>query len=387
MKIKAKYLKELVGVLCCLTDEVKLRFEKNGLNIAVVDPGHIAMLNIHLSNDAFEDYTILNNDIGLDLNKFRNILTISKPDDRVKLSLDDNKFISNVGNITHEIGMVDPAGITDVNIPELDFKNKVVVITGGASGIGLATAMEFAEHGAKIALLDMNRQALESCKEQFTESGYDCMGLFCDVTDEESCQNAINRVLAAHGQIDILFNNAGITQRGLLESTKTEVFKKVMDVNFFGSLYCTKAALASLIKQKGQIIVNESVAGVAPLVGRTGYSASKHALHGLFTSLRCELRHKGVHVMIVCPGFIKTNLQQRALGSDGSIADHEQTRVGRQGTPKEAARQIVKHAARRKDMVVLTGIGKIGYLLSRITPRLYERVMTHRFRQELEQNN
>jgi len=265
-----------------------------------------------------------------------------------------------------------------------NFKNKVVVITGGASGIGLATAMEFAVLGAKIGLIDMDRQALESCRNQFTESGYECMELFCDVTREDDCQKAINQIIAAHGQIDILFNNAGITQRGLFENTKTEVFKKVMDVNFFGSLYCTKTALASLIKQKGQIIVNESIAGVAPLVGRTGYSASKHALHGLFTSLRCELKQKRVNVMIVCPGFIKTNLQQRALGSDGSIAAHEQTRIGKQGTPEEAARQIVKHAARRNDMVVLTGMGKMGYLLSRLSPKLYERIMTYQFRPELD---
>lgn len=264
-----------------------------------------------------------------------------------------------------------------------NFKNKVVVITGGASGIGLATALEFAGYGAKIVLLDMDREALESCRKLFTESGYECMGLFCDVTCEDACKNAINQVLTNHGQIDILFNNAGITQRGVFENTRTEVFKRVMDVNFYGSLYCTKAALKSLIKQKGQIIVNESVAGVAPLVGRTGYSASKHALHGLFTSLRCELRHKGVHVMIVCPGFIKTNLQQRALDSDGSIASHEQTRIGKQGTPKEVARHIVKHAARKNDMVVLTGMGKIGYFVSRLTPKLYERIMTYQFNQEL----
>ena len=264
-----------------------------------------------------------------------------------------------------------------------DFKNKVIVITGGASGIGLATALEFSKYGAKIVLLDMDEQALESCRSLFTESGHDCMGLFCDVTREDACKNAIKQVIKQHGQIDILFNNAGITQRGVFLNTKTEVFKRVMDVNFYGSLYCTKAALESLIKQKGQIIVNESVAGVAPLVGRTGYSASKHALHGLFTSLRCELRHKGVHVMIVCPGFIKTNLQQRALGSNGNIATHKQTRIGKQSTTIEAARQIVKHAARKNDMVVLTGMGKMGYVISRLAPKLYERMMTYQFKQEL----
>ena len=91
-----------------------------------------------------------------------------------------------------------------------DFKNKVIVITGGASGIGLATALEFSKYGAKIVLLDMDEQALESCRSLFTESCHDCMGLFCDVTREDACQNAIKQVLKQHGQIDILFNNAGI---------------------------------------------------------------------------------------------------------------------------------------------------------------------------------
>jgi NAD(P)-dependent dehydrogenase (short-subunit alcohol dehydrogenase family) len=268
-------------------------------------------------------------------------------------------------------------------MPNNTFKNMVVVITGGASGIGLATALEFAKYGAKIVSLDIDKPSLESCKLLFAGAGHDHMGLFCDVSREGDCQRAISQVLTHHGRIDILFNNAGITQRGIFQSTRTEVFKKVMDVNFYGSLYCTKAALESLIKQKGQIIVNESIAGVAPLVGRTGYSASKHALHGLFTSLRCELRQKGVHVMIVCPGFIKTNLQQRALGADGSIATHEQTRVGKQGAPEAVAKQIVKHAARRNSMVVLTGMGKLGYMISRLAPRVYERIMTSQFKQEL----
>lgn len=263
------------------------------------------------------------------------------------------------------------------------FAGKVVVVTGGASGIGFATAFQFARAGAKIALLDMDAEALDSSRKRFSESGFECRTYLCDVTSEETCTRVIHEVIADYGPVDILFNNAGITQRGLFENTRTDVFKKVMDINFYGALYCTKAAIESLITQKGQIIVNESVAGVAPLLGRTGYSASKHALHGLFTSLRCELRHKGVHVMIVCPGFIKTNLQQRALGSDGGIATHEQTRVGRQSTPEDAAIQIVKYAALRRDMAVLTAVGKIGYLVSRLLPGVYERIMTYQFRKEL----
>ncbi|MCP4673822.1 MAG: SDR family NAD(P)-dependent oxidoreductase, partial [Desulfobacula sp.] len=174
----------------------------------------------------------------------------------------------------------------------VQLKNLVAIVTGGASGIGLATCWELARHGTNIAMLDMDTKSLENCRKAFFDKGYDILALECDVTSENACQDSINQVFNKFGQIDILFNNAGITQRGLFENTDITVIKKVMDINFFGSLYCTKAALPSLIESKGMIIVNESIAGVAPLLGRTGYSASKHALHGLFTSLRCELRHK-----------------------------------------------------------------------------------------------
>jgi len=263
------------------------------------------------------------------------------------------------------------------------FKNRVAIITGGASGIGLATCKELAEHGARIAMLDMDRKSLESCKKSFLDRGHDIIALECDVTNDDACRDSINQVLNKFGQIDILFNNAGITQRGLFENTDVDVFKKVMDVNFFGSLYCTKAALPSLIKSKGIILVNESIAGVAPLLGRTGYSASKHALHGMFTSLRCELRHKGVHVMIVCPGFIKTNLQTRALGSDGKIAFHEQTTVGKSDTPENVAKQIANGIIKKKSILVLTFMGKLGYHVSRFFPLLYEHLMTRQFKKEL----
>ncbi|RLC23586.1 MAG: short chain dehydrogenase [Deltaproteobacteria bacterium] len=264
-----------------------------------------------------------------------------------------------------------------------NLKNKVALVTGGASGIGLATCWELARQGAGIVMLDMDKKMLEIQQQAFENKNYPILTLMCDVTKEKACQSAIDHVLNKFGQIDILFNNAGITQRGLFEKTDIAVFKKVMDVNFYGSLHCTKAALPSLIQSKGVIIVNESIAGVAPLLGRTGYSASKHALHGLFTSLRCELRHKGVHVMIVCPGFIRTNLQTRALGCDGKVATHEQTKIGKEDTPQNVARQIVKAIVKKKSILVLTIMGKIGYLVSRLSPLLYEYLMTRQFKKEL----
>jgi NAD(P)-dependent dehydrogenase (short-subunit alcohol dehydrogenase family) len=264
------------------------------------------------------------------------------------------------------------------------FAGKVVLVTGGASGIGLATCREFAGAGAKIVMLDMDEPMLEIQCAQFEGQGVEILPLTCDVTNAAACEIAVESVIRRFGAIDLLFNNAGITQRGLFERTRIAAIERVMAVNFYGSLYMTKAALPSLIEQKGMIVVNESVAGVAPLLGRCGYSASKHALHGLFTSLRCELRHKGVHVMIVCPGFIKTNLQTRALGCDGEIATRAQTRVGKQQTPEFVARKIHLGAQKQRPMLVFTLMGKLGYLISRLAPSLYERLMTRQFRAELE---
>ena len=264
-----------------------------------------------------------------------------------------------------------------------DVKNKVVVITGGASGIGLALARKFADEGAAIALVDMDQKALDTCEQEFKSAGRPVMAVACDVTDPARCTAAMEAIIREFGGIDVLVNNAGITQRSLFADTQAAVFRKVMEVNFFGSLYCTKAAIDSLIERRGMIIVNESVAGLAPLVGRTGYSASKHALHGLFTSLRCELRAKGVHVLIVCPGFIKTNLQTRALGADGQVTDRPQSRVGRQDTPESAAAQIYTAAVRKKHLLILTFMGKLGYWVSRVAPVFYEKMMTRKFKAEL----
>lgn len=264
------------------------------------------------------------------------------------------------------------------------FKEKVVVITGGASGIGQALAEKFAGEGAFIALVDMDKAALKECEKQFADSGYRVVVIECDVACREMCESAVAKIIDIFGHIDVLVNNAGITQQSLFTKTKVEVFKKVMDVNFFGALYCTKAAIDSIVKRRGMIIVNESIAGIAPLLGRTGYSASKHALHGLFTTLRCELRHTGAHVMIVCPGFIKTNLQTRALGGDGNITTVPQSRVGKQDTPENAAEIIYNGAVKRKNLLVLTAMGKIGYWISRITPGIYERIMTKQFKSELD---
>ena len=272
----------------------------------------------------------------------------------------------------------------DLFLAKRSFENKVVVVTGGASGIGLAVARRFAKAGAICALLDMDENRLGQCERKFVEAGYPVMSRQCDVTRRVDCEAAIEAVVDRFGGVDVLFNNAGITQRSAFVETRIDVYERVMAVNFFGALYCTKAAIDSLIRRGGLIISNESIAGLAPLLGRTGYAASKHAMHGLFTSLRSEVRDKGVHVMVVCPGFVKTNLQDRALGGDGEVTHHPQSRIGRQDTPEHAAEIIFRGAEREKDLLVLTAVGKLGYWVSRLAPKLYEQRMARQLQSELE---
>lgn len=267
---------------------------------------------------------------------------------------------------------------------KLSYKDKVVVVTGAASGIGAAICRRFAKEGAKIGLLDMDAQSVAAAADRLNDAGADALGLKCDVADETQCTAAVDTIIKLFGGVDLLVNNAGITQRSAFVDTQISVYRKVMDVNFYGSLNCTRAAIDSLIDRQGGIIVIESLAGVTPLLGRTGYCASKHALHGFFTSLRSELRETGVHVMLVCPGFVSTNLQTRALGGDGRVTTHPQSVVGKPAPAAKVADAIYKGALKRRHLLVLTPVGKLAYWISRLAPNIYERLMARQVREELE---
>ena len=262
-------------------------------------------------------------------------------------------------------------------------KDRVVVVTGAASGIGQAIAQQYAQRGARVGLLDNDTTALQACETRFKHKGYDVTAVSCDVASSAACHAAIKTIMDLWGGIDVLVNNAGITQRDAFVNTAPDVFQRVMKVNFFGALYCTQAAIRTLIDRQGQIIVISSIAGFAPLLGRTGYCASKHALHGLFGSLKAELQSQNVHILMVCPWFVQTNLQRRALAGDGAVTSHPQSRVGRSSTPQAVARAVYRAARKRQSLLVLTPMGKLTYWLSRLAPGLYETLMRRQLRQEL----
>lgn len=262
------------------------------------------------------------------------------------------------------------------------FSGKAVAITGAGGGIGAALCRAFAHEGASIALLDIDTAAIESVQTEIIELGARTTAVTTDVTNALNCQTAIEHVISEFGGIDVLINNAGITHFSLCENTAPAVYKRVMDVNYFGAVHCTLAALPSLIERRGAIGVMSSIAGFAPLVGRAGYCASKHALHGYFETLRCEVKRHGVGVTMICPGFTQSNIERSALAGDGARVTAGRTQVGNAASPDDVAREIIRATARRKRTVVLSSIGKTSSILRKVAPSIYDAIMTRKMRAE-----
>lgn len=261
----------------------------------------------------------------------------------------------------------------------MDYTDKVVVITGAAGGLGLALAEQLLTVGAQVALLDVNGDAVRSAAERLrTAAPGRVFARACDVTSATDCEHAIASVLACWGGVDVLVNNAGIAHRSLFGDTDIAVLRRVMDVNFFGAVHCTRAALPSLRARRGQIVAISSVAGFSPLFGRTGYSASKHALHGFFDSLRSELEHDGVAVTIVCPAFIATGIERAALGADGGPATLPRNAVGHEMPPAVMAARILAAVRHRPRLYLPTPLARIAWWTSRLAPAFFARQMKRR---------
>jgi len=263
------------------------------------------------------------------------------------------------------------------------FEDRVVLVTGAAGGLGRAVARGFAAEGARIVALDRDAAGLESLRTQLERDGRDCLAVPCDVTDAAACERAVAACVARFGALDVLVNNAGMSHRSAFAHTDLAVVRRVMEVNFFGAVNCTKPALPHLVAARGLIVAVSSVAGYTPLIARTGYAASKHAMHGFFESLRTELEPQGAAVMMVCPSFIATRIDRNALGGDGEPVRHAQVTVGRPITAETAAERIVAAAARRPRMLFIGRTARQAWWLSRIAPGLYERIMSRRLRGEM----
>lgn len=256
------------------------------------------------------------------------------------------------------------------------FKDKVVVVTGGTDGIGKALVDSLLDMGAKVATCGRNSDKLYQLQAEHPSSALHTM--VADVSKENDCRRLMETTIKFFGGIDILINNAGISMRALLKDAGTDVFKKVMDINYFGVVYCTKYALDSIIERKGTIVGVSSIAGYRGLPGRSGYSASKYALQGWLEAIRTELMDDGVHVMWVCPGFTTSNIRNAALNKDADSHGETPMDETKMMTAGECAGHILRSIRKKKRTLVLTFTGKRTVFMNKFFPKLTDR-MVHKF--------
>jgi len=256
-----------------------------------------------------------------------------------------------------------------------DFKDKVVVVTGAASGLGYALCKRFARAGARIAGIDKDEKGLAALSEELASMGAQVSTFVCDVTDEDLVNATFKQILDSMGDIYVLINNAGVSHVSLFQKTKTSVLKTVIDISLFGTIYCTKAAIDSIIRTQGTIIGVASVAGYAPLAGRTGYAAAKHGMAGFLNTLRTEVARNGVQVLLVFATYIKTNLGKNNLSADGTPMSKERPTSGNVLMPDDAADSIFNAAAQEERQLMLGETAQASWDLYHSDPAAYEQIM------------
>lgn len=212
--------------------------------------------------------------------------------------------------------------------------------------------------------------------------GIKAVACSCDVSKESDCKNLIGQAILTFKRVDVLINNAGISMRALFKDVDLNVLRNLMDVNFWGAVYCTKYALPELIKNRGSVVGVSSIAGYRGLPGRTGYSSSKFALNGFLEALRVENLKTGLHVMVASPGFTASNIRYAALIKDGSPQGDTSMEEGKMMASEEVALLIVKGVERRKRTLIMTGQGKLTVFLNKILPAFLDRLVYNHFTKE-----
>jgi short-subunit dehydrogenase len=254
-------------------------------------------------------------------------------------------------------------------------KDKVVIITGGSSGIGKALAERFGRAGSKILITGRKQEDLDHAVTELTSKGIIIAGFRSDVSIEEDNRKMADEAIRLYGTIDVLINNAGISMRALFAEVDLDVVRKVMDINFYGVLYATRYCLPEITKNKGSVVGISSIAGYRGLPGRTGYSASKFALNGFLEVLRTELLKTGVHVLTACPGFTASNIRKRSLTKDGSHQGESPRAEDKMMTSEECAEHIYHATVKRKRTLILTTQGKLAVWLNKLFPSLADKMV------------
>jgi short-subunit dehydrogenase len=261
-------------------------------------------------------------------------------------------------------------------------KDKVVIITGASSGIGKALSFEMAGRGAIVVMAARSRESLSEIESELKNRGARVMAVQTDVSREDDCIRLVTETVREFGRIDILINNAGISMRALFEQAGIEVIRRLMDVNFWGTVYCTKHALPYLLHSKGSVVGVSSIAGFKGLPGRTGYTASKFAIQGFLETLRIENLKTGLHVLIACPGFTASNIRNTALAADGSVQGESPRDENSMMKPEDVAKKIVNAIGKKRKILIMTLQGKMIVLLNKLFPFLLDRIVYNQLAKE-----
>lgn len=249
------------------------------------------------------------------------------------------------------------------------FANQVVWITGASSGIGEALAYAFSQAGATLVLSARRKSALEEVRARCANADRHLI-VPLDLADFDAVA-VTQTVIAQMGQVDILVNSGGVSQRGSVAETTLAVDRQIMEINFFGTIALSKALLpAMLARKQGQLVVISSVQGKVSKARRSAYSASKHALHGYFDALRAEVAATGITVTLVCPGYVQTNLSYRALGSSGESHDQLDPGQARGISAAACAAAILRAVKQKKAEVYIGGWETWAVTLNRLFPNL-----------------
>ena len=252
--------------------------------------------------------------------------------------------------------------------------NKVIIITGGSSGIGKALALQYGLLGARVVITGRNIDKLQETTVELQKAGISIVGIPCDSSLEKETRLMVEQVKNQFGQIDLLINNAGISMRSMFEDVSVDVLKTVMDINFWGTVYATQAALPYIKESKGGIIGISSIAGYRGLPVRSGYSASKFAMNGFLEALRTELLHSGVHVLIACPGYTESNIRKSALDQNGSQQNDSPLKEDKLMSAEAVAEAIWNAIDKKRSYLILTLQGKMAVFINKWFPKLADRL-------------
>ena len=254
------------------------------------------------------------------------------------------------------------------------FRDKVVIVTGASSGIGLASAKLFGSYGARVVMAARSIEKMLALAPEVSSDPDKVLCVKTDVSVEEDCRHLVEVTVERFGGVDILVNNAGVSMRAMFKDLDLKVIHTLMDVNFWGTVYCTKYALPWLLKSKGSVVGIVSIAGFSALPARTGYSASKFAIRGFLDTIRMEHLKDGLNVLVYAPGYTSSMVRRNALTADGSAQGETPLDESRLMSAETVAFKLAKALYRRRSQVTLTFLGKLTVLSHRFFPRLTDRL-------------